>query len=362
MTSIIGRYVSTMLLTRFLIILLGTVTLLQLFDLLSNSDDIIKRQGAGLVPVLRYLALRLPATVSLAFPFSVLLAAVMTLIGLARNNEIMALKASGLSFYRLLAGLVPLALILAVVDFVISDQLVPPALRVLSEMEVEREPAKPGGAQRAASNPVWIRDGRAVVRVDRVQRDGRLLWNVEVFERDGNGILLSQLLAKRALFRDGIWTLYEVAQVAIADDPQPTERFADLTWPTALLPSNFADLAVPPQQFSARELLIQGAGAGTGSRPTYAYQTWFQKRMTLLVLPLVMVVMAAPVAQGSLRGGGVGWRITVGIGLGFLYFVADGLTMALGETGAVHPILAGWGPVAIFAVIGASLLLRTEQA
>ena len=266
MIGIVGRYVSQQLLLRFLLIVLGTVTLLQLFDLLSNSDDIIKRQGSGLGPVLRYMMLRLPATISLAFPFSVLLAAVLTLIGLARNNEIMALKASGLSFYRLLVSLVPLALVLAAVDFVISDQLAPPALRILADLEVEREPAKPGGAQRISSNPVWIRDGRAVVRVDRVQRDGRLLWGVDVFERDGNGILLSQLSARRALFRDGIWTLFEIAQVPVAEDPQPTEHYADMTWATILQPKDFADLAVPPQQFSAYELMRQGAGEGTGSR------------------------------------------------------------------------------------------------
>ena len=48
------------------------------------------------------------------------------------------------------------------------------------------------------------------------------------------------------------------------------------------------------------------------------------------------------------------------IGLGFLYFVTDGLLMTLGEMGTISPMIAAWSPMAIFAAIGISALLKIE--
>ena len=100
---------------------------------------------------------------------------------------------------------------------------------------------------------------------------------------------------------------------------------------------------------------------GIGSRPIYVYETWLHKRLALPVLCLLMVLLAAPVSQASARSGGTASRMTLGIGLGFLFFVSDGLSTALGETGSLLPVLAAWAPVAIFASVGGSVLLRVEQ-
>ena len=52
--------------------------------------------------------------------------------------------------------------------------------------------------------------------------------------------------------------------------------------------------------------------------------------------------------------------VTIGFCLGFLYFLTDGLVLALGETGAVPPLLAAWLPIVLFAAIGGAWLIRQE--
>ncbi len=44
--------------------------------------------------------------------------------------------------------------------------------------------------------------------------------------------------------------------------------------------------------------------------------------------------------------------MAIGFGLGFLYFISDGLVMSLGETGAVPPVVAAWLPILVFASVG----------
>src|SRR4030095_14946230 len=95
-------------------------------------------------------------------------------------------------------------------------------------------------------------------------------------------------------------------------------------------------------------------------RPADVYKTWVLGKSALPLVTIMMVLLAAPVAQGLQRHGGLGAGLAVGIGLGFLYFVTDGLLMTLGEMGTISPIVAAWAPIALFAAIGVSALLKIE--
>src|SRR3546814_3144490 len=83
-----------------------------------------------------------------------------------------------------------------------------------------------------------------------------------------------------------------------------------------------------------------------------------QKRIALPAAVLIMLLLAAPVAQGLQRHGGIVAGLAAGTGLGFLYFITDGFVLALGEAGAIPPVLAAWTPALIFASLGGAAQIR----
>lgn len=359
--SLVTRYITGQFLRRFMFILLGFVALVQLFDVLSNADDIVSKFGGGLWPLIRYIIFRLPATVGLALPFSVLISALLTLLSLAQNNEIMALKSTGMSFYRVMLGFLPVGIVIAAVHFLVVDQLTPRSLHALAQFEESSNPVRPGGSQLPVSKAVWIRDRDMLVRADHVLRDGSLLFQVEIIDRDARGIMTARRLAQRAQYADRHWTLFNVNVLKIDGETRDISTVDSAPWDTRLRPADFANQATPPDQFSSAELRQLTVTAGVGSRPVYVYATWLQKRFALPMISLLMILLAAPVSAVTLRSGGTGLRMAIGIGLGFLFFVADGLSTALGETGSLAPALAAWAPAVIFGSIGASVLLRVES-
>lgn len=362
MSMTVARYLTWQMLRRFLLILLGFATLLQLFDVLSNAEDITRKYGEGVLPILRYMAFRYPAIVALVFPFTLLVGTLMTLLGLAQNNEIMALKSVGLSFYRVLLSLMPVGVLLAGINFALNDWVAPAAATMLARYEVTDVTSRVGTSVRESEDPVWIRDGSSLVRAAHVQRDGRLLWGVEIYERDAKGILNARIAAARGVHEKGGWRLYDVVRTDLPDaEPREGVRMADWAWKTRLRPEDFANISVPLDQFSSSQLANLSVKAGAGSRPPYVYETWLHKRLALPVLCLMMIMLAAPVSQVSVRSGGTAGRLAAGIGLGFLFFVTDGLSTALGETGAVAPWVAAWSPLVIFGSVGGSVLLRLES-
>jgi len=127
-----------------------------------------------------------------------------------------------------------------------------------------------------------------------------------------------------------------------------------------LTPDHLADLTTDPATLSMAEVWRFVAHPEVGSRPVDFYETWLLRKTGLPLVTIMMVLLAAPVAQGLQRHGGLGAGLAVGIGLGFLYFVTDGLLMTLGEMGTISPMIAAWAPTALFAAIGISALLKIE--
>lgn len=357
----LSRYATRLFITHVGLMLLGFVSLLQLLDILNNADDILARHGGGVAPLLRYAWLRLPESIIYMTPFSVLMGAMLAVARLAQNNEVLALKAAGLSFYRLLLAFVPAAVVTAGLHFLFSDRLAPAASRALAQWEAESHADDELQASASVDKSVWVRDGGTLVHVSVVFDDGHELRGVTLFRRDPLGNLVERITARAATFARGNWQLYDVERLDLAPGAGGSfTRVDEAPWGTALSPGHFSDLATPPSGLSLRELLHFANNPDVGSRPTYYYETWMQKRIALPAAVLIMLLLAAPVAQGLQRHGGVVAGLAAGTGLGFLYFVTDGFVLALGEAGAIPPMLAAWSPAVMFASLGGAALIRFE--
>ena len=382
MTSTAGRYASLSLLKHLALTLSGFVAFLLLLDLMNRGDEVVQRHGKSALALAKYAALRLPDLTGFILPFAVLIAALLMLAKLARNNEIMALKASGLSFYHLLLSLVPAALLVGLLHFLLSDQVVPRTARILEQWDAAAQPAAPagksaahtsaptgpsGGVTLTAPSPgpsesiEWIRDGDSFVRIEAVLADGKELQGVTIFERKARAVLSGRVLAERAMFDGTGWSLINVRKLSLADgqDRKP-ERIAEMPWQTSLTPDHLADLTTDPATLSMAEIWRFVSHPDVGSRPVDFYKTWMLRKIALPLVTIMMVLLAAPVAQGLQRHGGLGAGLAVGVGLGFLYFVADGLLLTLGEMGTIPPMVAAWSPTALFAALGVSALLKIE--
>ncbi|MEM9624757.1 MAG: LPS export ABC transporter permease LptG [Pseudomonadota bacterium] len=349
--SILGRYLSVIFLGQLVLILISAVALLQLFDVMSVADDLLKDLGGGFQVILRYSLLRLPVLVTFLLPFSVLIAALMTFGRLHRHSELVAIQALGLPFLRVLLLLLPVMLLIALLHFLISDQLTPRANRALADWQTSVEPHKEGDIA------LWLRDGDHLVSIGAIENDGRLLRDIVIFKRDGDGNLAAQTEAVDAVYEQGAWQLRDAKELAIRPNAERAEEaIGRQPWETGIQPSLVKDLAAPPNALSIRRLKRILDHPEIGSRPEHVYRTWLHKSFALPLSSLFMVALATASVRGLQRQGGVVLNALVGFGGAFLYFVADGVLQALGEAGSVSPALAAWLPLAILALASALVL------
>ena len=356
-----SRYILRVFFQQFALLLISFAALLQLFDLLSNSVDVMHRSGGGIGTLGLYALLRLPEIVSFLIPFVVLLAALMTLGRLERDNEILAYKASGAPYNAVLLAFLPAVFLVAIGHFGLADQIVP---RAIDEM-VRRDIYVDKISRSDDSPSLFIQDGKSVVEVGRVVNFGTELRRVKIYSRPGESGIMSNFRAVAfANFdtKQHRWILKDVWSTDIhADRPTQPVFIQQQIWDTTLTPTEFSNLIELPQAMPLSKIWSFATSNEVGVRPTYFYEAWLHKRFAIAVSSVLMILLAAPVAHRVYqRDRGVAAGMAIGFMLGFLYFVADGLVMSLGESGAVPPMVAAWMPILVFASVGGAWLIRLE--
>lgn len=356
----IALYVTRLFLTRFAICLIGFTALVQLLDLVEVGRDLEVRSNTGVGIALYYIILRLPSIILQMLPISVLMGTLLTLLNLANTNEIIALKSLGVSFYKTLACLLPIGLVVAVCYFLLGDQVAPRLDRHLQNWWFDTTPL----SEQEKPERAWVRDGNNVVEIDRIASKGRELFGIMLYLRDDQAITVERLDADRAVYENDQWQLYGVRQ-HYADisgtQSAPVEEISEMAWDTTLTPENLAEIALPPRVFTFSQLSKIISGKWAGKRANYYYSTLLHKKIAGPISLLLMILIAAPVAQTIRRHGSGGLALILGIGIGFAYFIADGLVLTLGEGGILPGFLAAWLPTLIFASIGGAILLNREH-
>lgn len=353
------RYVGRLFVVRFVGLLLFFVIVLQMLDLLNRSEAISAAAGAGPESIARYISLRAPQIASQFTPFAALLAIVVTLSSLNLSSEIVVMRAAGMSIHRVLRPIGAACLVIALAHFVFHESVVVPRTAELEYWEANKFEVGLKHDASTRTNLKLLLDGEIVSAASAARTsEGVRLSNVMVYELDAAGLAQRVIEARAALFGEGGWRLID------ARTPGPeraSASVASMPWKTALDPETLFALSLNPDRAGMATLVRQIGqlsrdGADTGAATT-SLLSRFSKPMATLIMPL----LGAIAGFGVSRQGNQLARASTGAALGFLYFVAENLMLAIGKLGAVPPMLGAFFPFALFLVVGFAILLAMEN-
>lgn len=353
----IGRMLTWMIVTRFIFLLLGISIFVLTLDAVTYANEILQLSGNNPAAIVYYMFLRSPVILSTFLPISVLLALLLTLTELSYRNETVAMWAAGVSPLRMMGLLLPFAMAVGAIYFLINDRAVPAVTPTLREMGIGDYSDK--RLKIGERDPIWMRAGADILRAASANAQATRLEDVIVFRRDDNGLLREQVFAKNAVLTDGRWQMSDVI-IYYRENLKPV-KLASLVYSGSMKPAAAGARSGDPEEMSIGDLDYFIENAGFGIRPVWVYQTWWYKRISLFVTALVMIAICVPLAVRFRRGGGIGALFAAGVGLGFIFFVVDGISLTMGELGFVAPWMAAWAPLLGFAAIATALTMRTER-
>jgi lipopolysaccharide export system permease protein len=352
-------YLARLFVTRILAVLIMLVLVLQTLDLLGESGKILAAPGNGQAQLWTYVSLRVPQLVARFLPYSVLLATIITLATLNQNSEVISMKAAGLSAHQVLAPLFLAALAISFGSLLFNERVVTNATATLNAWQaVDYGPVPKSSGVR--SN-VYLRDGLNILTAATVTGEGpaMTMTGVTWYRRDANGMIVQQIRSPRATFAAPGWRLEAPVRFDVATTASAT--LAPLVLARGVDPGQVAISKVDPDAqdlFTLSRSIAELKAAGR--RTSELEGTWWHKLSGPFSAAL-MPLLGAIAAFGLARSGQLLIRAVMGMALGFAYFVVDNAALAMGNFGGYPPLVAAWAPFLLFALVGETVLIRTEE-
>jgi lipopolysaccharide export system permease protein len=354
MSSVLGSYLRGRVAGQIFGLLLGLTGLIQLLELLEVTGEVLNR-NLGVAGLLHYAVLRIPGEMLLALPFAGLLGSMTAFHAMARSREITALRSSGVGLGRLLLYLLPVPFLFALLQFGLSEKLVPVAEASLKAWWESTAPQESG-----PPNPQWVRTSNGVVMFERTSADGSKLLDVRIYARDQQGLLTMRTRAQRAQWDGSAWQLSDVRDMQVEPGAVPA-RDASRAWQSNLRPEDVMQLDAADPHLSSAALADVIGGERVGAKPRSFYQTVLLQSFTAPFSVFIMMLLAMPAAIVSERGGG-GGRVLAALGLGLGFVLLDGIFSAFGTSGRISPVAAALAAPLLFAAVGFWQLRSCERA
>ena len=355
--------VDTYLLQRFFYyffgLLAGFILISDAFTLFDLLARISKNHISALV-VLDYFRYLVPYWVYELAPLAALVATLITLAILAKNNEVIAFKASGISLYRLILPLALAGCLVSVGMFILSETYLPYANTqqnaYLSEIK--------GKPPQTYTEPTqqWIYgENSKIYNYGLYDPNLQLLGNLTVLELDPQTFTLRRrVYADRATW-DSVQNAWVLTGGWIRDFENgkvTTSRFkatslGELTEP----PSYFQREVLPSDQMNWRQLRDYIANLRQAGFDTSRLTVKFYEKFSYPLIAAIVILLGAPFAflvgtRGAVSG------LAVAIGITIVYWASVALLESMGTAGLLPAFLAGWSADAIFAFLAVYFSLR----
>lgn len=353
---ILDRLVARTFLRLFLIFVLGAPLLFILGDATENLDRYLDR-GLPLGRVLISYVYQFPQFVFWSFPIAALLAAVFTIQPMTVHREVMAAKAGGVSFHRLVAPLVFLGVIFTGVGVLLSE-VVPRANQTSAELREDRE-RRAGWRTQA----VYLTDeGESLMYRRLTVNDGRMVGIVLLREPDEADEPSVHIIAREGIWDEAEgWRLIDGYRRELhADGEERVESFASLDYEALReAPDDLVETVRDEDEMTRGQLVTLAERVSRSGGDTGRLLVKKEQRMAIPVATLVIVLFGAPLATSSKRGGAA-FGIGLALGTTILYLVLFRVSGALGYAGTLDPLWAAWLPNLLFLMAGLFLLVRVR--
>lgn len=352
----IPAYLRATLMRHVAIAAVAIVLILQMVDMFERGDEFVQR-GMGFVDTSRYALLRLPPILQQSIPIAALAGGMSAFMALSRTSEMVAIRAAGVSQFGMMRMALPVFLGLSAAAFLIAEYTAPASqLRFRSWWEAT---APPETTREAASR--WFRIESDIVRAAAAAPDGTRLKGIDVIRRDGRGLITARMAAARATATADGWNLSEARITRFAGNGPTSDLHRTFHWQTGLKAQDVQRFFAAPHQISSAAARRSLDVAAPVDRGDSYFRTRLLRTAAEPVAPVVMLLLALPLAFVGGRTGRFLPALLYAAGGGLLYLVADGVLTVMAQVGMMPPVVGAWTAPIVGLLTGWCVLLYAER-
>ncbi len=320
---------------------------------------LVLQQGTALSIAFQLFVYKLPYFLAFSFPMAMLLAALLAIGRLSDGQEITAMRTSGISLTRIAVSIVAAGVLVSVLTLALNEGVAPRAeeryrrafaIALQGPLPTERRDVLFREVQGNIESVYFIR---------RLLKDAGRMDGVVVNQFE-DGALKRVIEAKEGQYLGGVWEFRRGTMYVFTGGTTVVTQFDRLRVGLSQTPQEIALPQRDPSEMSVQELRLYIRVLQRSGEKVARYVAQVHFKLAVPLSAALFALLAVPVGLRPHRSG-----TSIGLGLTFLvligYYIISAAALPLGENGRLNPVVAGWLPDLVLAVVGVALLYRVDQ-
>ena len=357
----LDRYLIRDLVIYFILILLGIASLAVGIDFLSKFWS----SATPFAQALKIYLYKLPFALQQFVPVAALMATLLLASSMARQNELLALYASGISNIRIVSTFVAAVATLSTITFLVFDPLLPIFEKKRTEVEQGSNPSSESKVEIETNRySFWYRSNQLIYHVGVFSPQEGTLTDLDVYVLGPDFQISRKIHAKTAKFEEGQWTLRNGLLVDYPlEDPFPRSQiFEELTDVIPEKPADFKTITVEEGTMRLRDLRKFIERSQKYGVDTTLQKVSYHNRVAHVFSPLIFVLLGLVFVLNPLKNNSAAKGVALSFLLVFIYLILSKMSLSIGKGGRIPPFIAAWLPNMLFLSYAGFKLVRGRNA
>jgi lipopolysaccharide export system permease protein len=345
---ILDRYILKSILNIFFLCLFSFFFLYIIADLFAHLDVILEHKISLEIIKVYYLTF-LPSIFIQVSPFACLLATIYTFAKLNHDNEIIAMRSSGLSIFQITKTAIIFGFIISILVFWINDKIAPSYrqqnLKIKEQMENDNLKKSRSKEPQVLKNLTIYGSRNRLFYVNKFDTTKKTMEGIIILEHDVKQNIIKKIVANKGEFKDNLWKFYQCITYIfdesgqLKSDPQFLE---EETMTFTETPEEFLNQKQSTDFMSLAQIedyiwRLSKSGATTAIRNL---KVDYYQRFTLPLTSLIIILIGIPFSFKMRRKATGMSSFGIALTVGFIYYVLTAISIALGKAGILMPFLS----------------------
>ncbi len=353
--QLLDKYIISSFLRKLFNILSVFVVIFLIVDIIDHIDKILD-YDITLYQISTLYIYSIPQYINIGFPMAMLIATVMTFTVLQKNNELTALKASGVSVYRLTIPFIIMGILFSASMFYFENIVVTKSSTLKSDLE--KNLFQKRKKQRYRNDNIIIQlNKKDIISMEKFDHRTKIAKNISIQSFDNNS-MLSRLDAKEMRWEDGLWNASEIIYRSFNSDSTFRSK-SDSSLYINLTAIDLIELNTKPSEMNYWALLDFIEKLNDNGKESRKWTVDLHFKTAFAFSNILMVIFGISLSIRKPRS-----NLMTGVGLSvftiFIYYLMIKTGQTMGYKGIADPFLSVWSPNMIFLSAGLLLLYKTK--
>lgn len=350
MLTHIDKYIIKKFLGTYVFSIMLIISIAVVFDINEQLDKFLKNDAPLKSIIFNYYFNFIPYYINLFSALFVFISVILFTSQLADNSEITAMLAAGISFNRIMKPYLISAAIIALLSFILTSFVIPPANIV--RIKFQNKYIKNKEVTYAERIQIQIKPG-VIAYINRYDNKDKRGFNFAL-DKFENKALVSRLTAPRIEYDSGYrWKVYDYSIRKFEDMRETVSNGRELDTILNIVPSDFLISSNDFEQMTTPQLykhIKRQKEKGIGNMQ--AFEIEYHKRFASIASAFILTIIGASLSSRKIKGG-MGLNIGIGLLLSVSYILFMTISSTFAVSGMVSPLIAAWIPNIIFIGIAA---------